>query len=137
MPQYPFLSPQWIEEAKKVRERFRDQSLPLQIAIRMNQIVTDLPFGSVELKTYIDSSKGYLDIELGELDKPDLSVTLDYQTARSLFIDMDPRAGMEAFIAGKIKVSGDLSKLMSLQNSLALSKESDEAAVLIREITAL
>ena len=101
----------------------------------MNQIVTEMPFGEAELRTYIDTSAGFLDMEIGELESPDVTVSLDYLTAKALFVDMNPQAGMEAFLSGRIKVTGDMTKLLALQSVMAPTGSADAAGNLIKEIT--
>jgi putative sterol carrier protein len=49
------------------------------------------------------------------MENPDLTVTLDYDTAKAIFVDGNPQAGMQAFMAGKVKVQGDMTKLMAMQ----------------------
>jgi putative sterol carrier protein len=102
----------------------------------MNQTVTNLPFEEGDLKTYVDTSSGILEIELGELENPDVTVVLDYDTAKAIFVDLDAQAGMQAFIAGKIKVTGDLTKLMALQTSIVPNERGMEISQKIKEITA-
>ncbi len=51
------------------------------------------------------------------LENPDLTVTVDYETAKAIFVEQNPQAGMQAFMAGKIKVQGDMTKLMAIQAS--------------------
>ena len=41
--------------------------------------------------------------------------TTDYGTAKDVFISGNPQAGMQAFMAGKVKVQGDMTKLMMSQ----------------------
>ena len=60
----------------------------------------------------MDTSDGELKMELGALENPDLTVTVDYDTAKAIFVEQNPQAGMQAFMAGKIKVQGDMTKLM-------------------------
>ena len=50
---------------------------------------------------------------MGHLENPDLTVTLDYVTAKAILVDGNPQAGMQAFMAGKIKVQGDMTKMMA------------------------
>ena len=40
----------------------------------------------------------------------------DYETAKAIFVDQNPQAGMQAFMAGKIKLQGDMTKSMALQS---------------------
>ena len=49
--------------------------------------------------------------------EPDLTVTLDYGTAKAILVDGNPQAGMQAFMAGKVKVQGDMTKLMAMQGA--------------------
>ena len=53
-------------------------------------------------------------MDLGALENPDLTVTLDYATAKAIIVDGNPQAGMQAFMQGKIKVQGDMTKLMAM-----------------------
>lgn len=135
MDKYQFLSPQWVEKAKEIRESHKSEDTSITATIRMNQIVTNLPFSSEELKTYVDTSDGILEIELGELENPDVTVVLDYDTAKAIFVDLDAQAGMQAFMAGKIKVTGDLTKLMALQTSIIPNENGLKIAQQIQEIT--
>ena len=49
---------------------------------------------------------------------PDLTLTTDYDTAKKIFVDQDQAAGMQAFMAGKIKVQGDMMKMMAMQTAM-------------------
>jgi putative sterol carrier protein len=95
----------------------------------MNQVVTDVPFGSGTIKSHLDTSLGEADIELGHLEKPDVTVTLDYATAKAILVEGNPQVAMQAFMAGKIKVDGDLAKLLTMLQTLAVAP--DPAAIAI------
>lgn len=136
MEKFPFLSQEWIEKAKEIRKLYQGVSPEMPATIRMNQLVTDIPFGEGELRTYVDTSSGIFEIDLGELENPDISLVLDYDTAKAILVDLDSQAGIAAFMAGKIKVTGDLTKLMALQGSLAPGDEGMKIAQTIKEITA-
>ena len=113
---YKFLSDEWMDEAKKVREEFAGKGNPPAHAVRMNQIITDVPFGDGTIDAHMDTSGGEMEMDTGHLDNPDLTVTLDYETAKAILVDQNPQAGMQAFMAGKIKVQGDMTKLMAMQS---------------------
>ncbi|CAG4919424.1 unnamed protein product, partial [Acidithrix sp. C25] len=135
---YPFLSPEWIERVRDIRQAYSEQSdtPSVDVAIRMNQIVTDVPFGNSEVKIYIDSSEGFIDIELGELEDAEITIRIDYETAKSIFVDLDFQVAMTAFMAGKIRVTGDFTKLIALQS--AFSPESlspNEIVAKIKDLT--
>jgi putative sterol carrier protein len=121
---YQFLSQEWIDEAKRLRDEMGPPASPPAHAVRMNQIITDVPFGDGDLRTYMDTSDGNVELDLGELENPDLTVTLDYETAKAIFVEQNQQAGMQAFMSGKIKVQGDMTKLMAMQ-----SAQPDPAAV--------
>jgi putative sterol carrier protein len=82
----------------------------------------------------MDTSSGQLEMDLGHLDSPDLTVTADYATAKAIFVDQNPQAGMQAFMAGKVKVQGDMSKLMAMQAG-APDPKAQEIADRIQAIT--
>jgi len=130
---YPFLSDEWVQAAKEIREA-NPGAASTPHKVRMNQIITDVPFGDGTLNAHFDSSSGQLEMDTGHLDNPDLTVTLDYATAKAILVEGNPQAGMQAFMAGKIKVQGDMTKLMAMQ-SQAPDPTAQEAAARIKEIT--
>jgi len=131
---YKFLSDEWVAEAKKVREEFAGKGNPPAHAVRMNQVITDVPFGDGTINAHMDTSGGDIDLDLGHLDNPDLTVTLDYETAKAIIVDQNPQAGMQAFMAGKIKVQGDMTKLMAMQSGTP-DPTQQKVAERIKEIT--
>jgi len=109
------LSDEWIGEARKIREEFEGKGGPMPHQIRVNLVVTDVPFGDDPIDAHLDSSDGRLRLDVGHIDPVDLKVTLDYGTAKAILIEGNPQAGMQAFMAGKIRVEGDMAKLMAMQ----------------------
>lgn len=139
MAKYAFLSDKWIAEAKKIRDEYSPRApVPGQV-IRMNQVIVDAPFGDGTINAHMDSSSGRLEIEFGHLPDADVTVTVDYETAKAVFVNQDPQAGMQAFMSGRIRVQGDLAKLMLVFSSGMSSESSSmarEIAARIKEITA-
>jgi putative sterol carrier protein len=131
---FPFLSQEWMDAAKAIREKYADQAAAITVSVRMNQVITDSPLGNGDIKLYLDTSSGSLVMEPGELESPDLTLTTDYDTARKLFVDQDQAAGMQAFMAGKVKVQGDMMKMMALQTSMP---QDDVAKTIAGEIKAI
>ena len=105
------------DEAKKIREEYRGKTQPTAHQVKMNQIITDVPFGDGTIDAHMDTSSGDMEMDTGHLENPDVTVTLDYATAKAIFVDGNPQAGMQAFMAGKIKVQGDMTKLMAMQQA--------------------
>lgn len=134
MPQ-PFLSAEWFDEVQAIRDRYADSTATVPHKIRMNQIITGAPFGDGDIKLFMDTSEGTIVLKLGELDSPDVTVTTDYETARKIFVDQDPQAGMQAFMSGKIKVQGDMAKLMAMQ-ATGPDETSKKIADEIKDVTA-
>ena len=112
---YQFLTQEWIDEAKRLRDEMGPPASPPAHAVRMNQIITDVPFGDGQVKVFMDTTDGDVNLDLGELENPDLTVTVDYETAKAIFVEQNQQAGMQAFMSGKIKVQGDMTKLMAMQ----------------------
>ena len=117
MPTYPFLSDDWMTAARDIREEYRGKTQPMAHQIKMNQVITEVPFGEGKIEAHMDSSSGEMEMELGHLPDAEVTVTVDYATAKAIFVDQNPQVGMQAFMAGKIKVQGDMTKLMAMQQS--------------------
>ncbi|MGV3760072.1 MAG: SCP2 sterol-binding domain-containing protein [Actinomycetota bacterium] len=132
---YPFLSDEWLEAAKKIREENAGSAAAPAHSVRMNQVITDVPFGEGTINAHMDTSGGDLQMDTGHLENPDLTVTLDYATAKAILVDGNPQAGMQAFMAGKIKVQGDMTKMMAMQQGTP-DPAAAEIAAKIQEITA-
>jgi putative sterol carrier protein len=134
MATYPFLSAEWVSEAGKIREEYQGKGAVVPHQMRMNLVVTEVPFGSGDIDAHLDTSDGAVKLEQGHIEPVDLKVTLDYATAKAILVDGNPQAGMQAFMSGRIKVDGDMSKLMTLQGA-APDPTSVEVAARLREIT--
>lgn len=128
LAKYAFLSDEWVAAARALRAEYAEAAQPLPLSVRMNQIVRNVPFGEGTINAHLDTSAGLLDIDLGHLDAPDVTITVDYDVARALLVERDPAAAMQAFMSGRIKVDGDITKLMSLQAPGAVAPVSDPAA---------
>ena len=118
MPQ--FLSDEWMTEAMRIREEHAGEAGAGPHSVRMNMIIIECPDGigtDGSVNAHMDTSEGELKMDKGHLEGPELTVTVDYATAKAIFVDQNPQAGMQAFMAGKIKVQGDMTKLMAMQQS--------------------
>ena len=134
MPKYPFLSPEWMEEARKIREEFRGKGGAAPAPMKMNQVITDVPFGEGTLNTHIDTTSGEMEMEEGHIEGAEVKLTVPYSVAKAIFVDNNPQAGMQAFMSGQIKVEGDMTKLMAMQGG-APDATATEMAARIAEIT--
>jgi putative sterol carrier protein len=113
LAKYPFLSDDWFAEVTRlVAEHGGDA--PAHTQMKMNLVVTDTPFGA-DCEFHMGAENGKALMGKGHLDPADLTLTTDYGTAKEVFGSGNQQAGMQAFMAGKVKVQGDMTKLMAAQ----------------------
>ena len=132
---HPFLSEAWMDAARSIRAKYADQVPEVEADLRINQVVTDVPFGDDQVTSHLDTTSGSVVMELGLLDDADVTVTTDYETAKALFVYQDPAVAMQSFMNGKIKVQGDMMKLMAMQTSLPANDFTEKIAQEIKDIT--
>jgi len=130
-----FLSEEWIAAAHEIRERYHDELPEITVSLRINQVITEVPFGEGTINAFVDTSGGEFRLELGELDEPDAVLTTDYVTAKAMMIDRDPTVAMQSFMEGKIKVQGDMMKLMAMQTAIPSNEFSERVSAEILAIT--
>ena len=103
-----FLSDPWFDA---VTELQTEQPAPPEalvgVVVQIN--VTNGPDGDCSF--HMDSNS----IFRGPVENPPTTLTVPYDTAKALFVEGNPQAAMQAFMSGKIKVDGDMTKLMSMQ----------------------
>jgi SCP-2 sterol transfer family len=133
---HQFLSDEWMTAAKEIRAKYEGQTGKVTQSIRINQVITEVPFGEGTVNSFIDTSSGDVVMDLGTLETPDCTITTDYATAKALFVDQDQAAAMSAFMSGKIKVQGDMMKMMALQTAMPTDEASKQIGEDIKGITA-
>jgi hypothetical protein len=135
---YPFLSAEWIAAAKAIRDEYADRVKPPDgIAVRANLVITAGPDGH-DIEAHLDAGGEGTHVELGHLNGPDVTITTDYGTAKSIFADQDAQAAMAAFMGGRIRVEGDTAKLMVMMaqaQQTQLDPVALEIAAKVRSIT--
>lgn len=82
----------------------------------------------------MDTTSGQLELDMDHIDPADLKVTLDYEIAKAILIEGNPQAGMQAFMSGKIRVEGDIAKLMAMQTS-GTDPATEQVAARIKAMT--
>jgi hypothetical protein len=108
---YPFLSDEWFSIVEKlVEEHGADTNA--HASIMVNLTITDTPFGD-ERHMHMGTQEGKGHWGIGHQEGADVHLTTDYVTAKEVFVSGNPQAGMQAFMAGKVKVQGDMAKLMA------------------------
>lgn len=133
---HPFLSDPWIDAARQIHDEYRGRTAPVDQPVRMNLIVTDVPFGTGAIDAHVDTTSGEMEIDTGHLPQADVTLTLDYATARAVLVEQDPQSAMQAFMGGRITVQGDLAKVIVLQGQMgAPDAVALEVAGRVRDIT--
>jgi len=110
---HPFLSDDWFAIVESLVEE-HGADAPAHAEIVMNLTVTDTPFGD-DRQMHMGAKEGRGHWGQGHAPEADVTLTTDYATAKEVFVAGDPAAGMQAFMAGKVKVQGDMAKLMAAQ----------------------
>jgi putative sterol carrier protein len=108
---YPFLSDGWFEAADKLISE-HDTGAPPHANVLMNLEVTS---GDDTVQFHMGSRDGATLFGKGHDATADVTLSTDMETARAVFLDGNPQAGMQAFMAGKVRVQGDMTKLMMAQ----------------------
>ena len=110
-----FLSKEWAEEVKNILQGNEQmKSAAGAMTARIQQVIT-APDG--ESRYWFTIENGQMDLGLGDIDNPDATITQDYETAAAL--SKNELTGTAAYMSGKLRVSGDLMKLMQLQGVLS------------------
>ena len=123
-----FLSQDWLDEGRKLSQEFPERP---GATARMQFAVTGAPDGDVKYYQVLDNGK-ILESTLGEDANADFTMTSSYDdTVKIQKGELDPNA---AFMQGRMKVTGNMGKLMSLM-PLTQSPEYKAIQVKINEIT--
>lgn len=122
-----FLSEEWasaITEALGSSDDFKKAATGQQA--KLQQVVTDAPSG--EVKYYLDISDGSATVALGELDGAEATITQNYDTGKA--IAQRELNAQNAFMQGKLKIAGNMMKIMQLQGVIsALDKATESVEV--------
>ena len=123
---FPFLSDEWLDAVDALEAP--PASGPAADLV-LNVVVTGGSMGDRELN--MAGGK----FNRGLADGAPTKVTIPYDVAKAMFVDNNPQAAMQAFMAGQIKVEGDMTKLMAMQSAGGPSPEQTAFAEKLKEIT--
>jgi len=109
-----FLTEEWastMTEALNSSEDFKKAASGQQV--KLQQVVTDAPDGG-ESKYYFTLDGGEAAVGIGEISDAEATITQNYETA--VAIVKEELNAQNAFMQGKLKVTGNMMKLMQLQS---------------------
>lgn len=110
-----FLSDEWataVQGAVNSSESFR--SAVANAALKLQFNISDAPGG--EISYYMAAADGEAEVAIGSVPDPDVTVGESYETATA--ISKGDLNTQTAFMSGKLKVEGNLAKLMMHQNAI-------------------
>lgn len=103
-----WLSQEWLDEARKLADSQPERP---GASARMQYVVTGGPEGDIKYYWVLENGK-LLESELGEMPDPEVTLTQTYEDAMKIQKgELDANA---AFMQGRIKVTGNMAKLMAL-----------------------
>jgi putative sterol carrier protein len=103
-----WLSQEWLDETRKMSESQPERP---GATARMQYVVTGGPDGDVEYFWVLEDGK-LKEAKVGKLDDAEVTLTTGYEDAKKIQKgELDANA---AFMQGKVKVTGNMAKVMSL-----------------------
>ena len=103
-----WLTQEWLDEGLRLSETQPDRP---GASARMQYVITGGPEGDVHYYWVLENGK-LLESKVGDLEDPEVTLTQTYEDAKRIQKgELDPNA---AFMQGRVKVTGNMAKLMSL-----------------------
>ncbi len=104
-----FLSSEWFDRAHQIIEELGGLDLPSEAeSVFVDIFVPDGPSGPIEVHL-----RGGV-LSSGFAQNAPTKLTMPFALTYAIFIKTDKLAAMKALVTGKVKVDGELSRLMSL-----------------------
>ena len=103
-----FLSQEWLDKGRELAESQPERP---GASARMQYVITGAPDGDVKYYWVLENGK-LLEAKVGEMEDPEVTLTQTYDDA--LKIQKGELDANAAFMQGRIKVTGNMAKLMSL-----------------------
>ena len=106
MPKW--LTQEWLDETRKLGESQPERP---GASARMQYVITGGPDGDIKYYWVLENGK-LLESQLGEMSDPEVTLTQSFEDAKKIQQgELDANA---AFMQGRVKVGGNMAKLMAL-----------------------
>ena len=111
-----FLSEEWVTLDRAIQQEYKGKGTPPPAQARINLTITEVPVevNPGPISARIDTTDGAAELDLGNFDSPDASISLEYDTAKAFLVEGNPQVVMQAVMSGKVKISGDMTKVLAL-----------------------
>lgn len=106
-----YLSDEWaksVTEAVNASDSFKQQAAGKSVKLQYVVATAD-----GEVKYFTELKDGQATVGIGEIEDPEATLSADYDTSAALF--RNELNATAAYMSGKLKIQGDLMKLMQLQ----------------------
>ena len=122
-----FLSPEWFAEVDRLVASAGDLKIPE--AMRAAEINLTITSSRGEVRAHVKDGQ----LHQGHRDGAPTAITLDDTLARTVFVEADTAAGIQAFMGGQLVATGDLKPLVAMQ----MEEPSGEQKALAKRIAAI
>ena len=112
-----FLSEEWVAAARAIQAEYAGKTAAPPAEARINLTINEVPaeVSDADIAASMDTTGGSLELDLGNFEDADAGITVAYDTAKALIVDGNQQAMMQAFMSGKVKITGDMTKVLALQ----------------------
>lgn len=121
-----FLSDAWFTEVEKLNNSVGELNLPPNLASLVVNVKIE---GDNNIQMYLKDGK----LSQGQAGDAVSEILIDGDTLQAIISRFDVNAALEAFMMGKIRINGDMSKVMALQTA----KPTPEQKALYKQILAM
>ena len=106
---YQFLSPDWFEKVAELTAAIGD----LEVPKAMKDVVVNLSIQTASGEVALCLDRGI--IRPGQAEEPDVRMQMPQDYAYKILVAGDWSAGMKGYIVRKIRLQGDMRKMIPLQ----------------------
>ena len=112
-----FLTDEWVAAARAIQQEYEGKGTPPPAQARINLTITEVPadISDSDIAACMDTMNGTVELDLGNFEGADAGITVGYDTAKSFLVEGNQQAMMQAFMSGKVKITGDMTKVLALQ----------------------